>query len=185
MFALVELGIFEVPGSGTLILPSVLARTTLIERGVIQIDDGAERAAGRITVAPATATPPQSGAPRRTSLSEDEFFELIEQTHRGSARLLREFLTAAADHGLYPDVQGTMNLRHDAPEGRPFNLASIHKELTVNTGPASWTPTGATDRLQPAREYNERLAELIGGEVAVVQEGECKLKKDGKTPMAD
>ena len=43
-FALVELGIFETPQKATrLVVPSVLAKTVLIERGVVRLENNAIR----------------------------------------------------------------------------------------------------------------------------------------------
>jgi len=42
-FALIELAVYEAPLAGIrIVTPSVLAQTALIERGVVQIEDGAD-----------------------------------------------------------------------------------------------------------------------------------------------
>jgi hypothetical protein len=183
VFALVELGVFEAPAPGArLILPSVLAQTTLIERGVVHIEERAHPPlAGRIVVAPAVSQPPKAPTRRAVGLSEDEFLELVDQNHPGSAQLLRQFLDEAVGHGIYPDVQRGMSLKYDAGEEGTLNVAVINKDLELETWAASYTPPGATHRGKAGRRYVERLAELIGGEAPFVQDGH-KLKKGGHLP---
>ncbi|MDF1587427.1 hypothetical protein [Marinimicrococcus flavescens] len=153
VFSLVELGIFTAPeNNGHVVVPSVLARTVLIERGVVTIDENT----GHIIVK-ASPTPSSHGS----SLSEDAFYEIIERKQPGSSAHLRGFIDRAMLLNFYPDVQGSLNLKHDAPTGAPFNLASIRKDLTVNTGPSSWF-----GRTEIALEYNRTLAQAIGGRIA-------------------
>jgi hypothetical protein len=158
VFALIELGVYETPVAGVrLINPSILAQTTLIERGVVQVDDGAGSAVPRILVQPPATIGSRTGKARGMSLGEDEFFELLEEK-TGRAAALKDFLERAESHGIYPEVLGGLNLKHSSPRGQPFNLGTITKGGVVDTGPATWW-----DRSQIGRAYNETLAELIGG----------------------
>src|SRR5690606_32910926 len=69
VFALIELGVFETPISGVrLVLPSVLAQTTLIERGVIRLDERLMRGDAAIRVSSPTVSEPQTGKSRALSL---------------------------------------------------------------------------------------------------------------------
>jgi hypothetical protein len=180
VFALVELCIYETPIPGArLILPSVLAQTTLIERGVVQIDERAE-ALGRIMVAADTPQPTHAVGRSALGLSEDEFLEIVDRNSPGAGQLLRSFLDEAADHGFYPDVKGTMTLKHDAPDGGAFNLAMIRKNLMFDTMPG-YTPKGAANRSEAGQRYVERLAELIGGEAKASRDG-YTLRKHGRFP---
>jgi nucleotide-binding universal stress UspA family protein len=163
VFALVELGVYEVPSPGVrLVCPSVLAQTTLIERGVVQIDD---QASG-ILIRPPAVTGPRTQSARRIGLSEDEFYEILERNEPGMAALLKDFRARAEAHGIYPEVLGGLNLKHSSPSGQPFNLGVVTKSGKLDTGFA-----GYWERAQPGRTYNETLARLIGGRVKELGNG--------------
>jgi hypothetical protein len=90
VFVLVELGIHETPISGIrLVYPSVLAQTTLIERGVIQIDDRATGGGATISVSPPAVSGPRTSKARGMNLGEDEFYELLDQREPGIAAVLK------------------------------------------------------------------------------------------------
>jgi hypothetical protein len=166
VFALVELSVYEAPVSGVrLVHPSILAQTTLIERGVVQIDDQASKGA-RISVRPPADSWPQAGKARRMSLGEDEFYELLDQRQPGMAASLKDFLARAEAHGIYPELLGGLSLKRSSPSGQPLNLGTITKGGIVDTAPATWW-----DRTQAGKAYNETLAELIGGRVTQFNEG--------------
>ena len=178
VFALVELAVYETPVPGArLIYPSVLAQTTLIERGVVRIEDGGSSDAVRI-LAPAVSTPAATAArPAGVGLGEDEFYEVLDQSRPGLARLLREFLARAAAHGVYPDVQRGLNLKHPSPTGQPLNLGTVRKSGHLDTGPATWW-----DRAGPGQVYAETLAALIGGTIKVEGNQSVLRTATGKTP---
>jgi hypothetical protein len=176
-FALVELGIFETPQKAVrLIVPSVLAQTVLIERGVVRLQDNAIR----IEAERSADTPLAPGARRRAvSIGEDEFYELLAQRDPDAPGLLRRFLEKADRIGVYVDRQGGLNLKHEGAGDRPLNLGTIRKDGYLDTGPASWR-----GRLIEATAYNEALAAAIGGKVGLMKQNqECALRTaDDKTP---
>ncbi len=179
VFALIELGIYTVPGTDArLINPSVLAQTTLIERGVVRIEDGGP---GVVRIL-APAVPPSAGAPvspAGVGIGADEFFEILDQQQPGAAHMLQGFLARADAHGLYPDFQGGLNLKHPSPKGHPLNLGTISKTGFLDTSPATWW-----DRGPPGRVYNETLAGLIGGHVKEQKTAQQSVLRTaaGKTP---
>jgi hypothetical protein len=177
-FALVELGVFETPQKTTrLVIPSVLAKTVLIERGVVQLDnDGIRIEAERSS----SEVPAGAGARRRAvSIGEDEFYELLAQRDPGAPVLLRRFLEKADQIGVYVDRQSGLNLKHEGAGERPLNLGTIRKDGYLDTGPASWW-----GRLSEANAYNAALAGAIGGKIGLMKQGkECALRTaDDKTP---
>lgn len=176
-FALVELGVYATPTEGIrLVMPSVLAKTVLIERGVVRLDHENIR-----IEAPPTPRQPASGAtPRRAvSIGEDEFYEILADRDAVAPQLLRNFLERADQLGIYVDRQAGLNLKHEGGGGRPLNLGTVRKDGYLDTGPASWW-----GRLPEAKLYNASLAEAIGGKVGSVQNGEqCALRTAAdKTP---
>jgi hypothetical protein len=179
-FALIELAVYEAPQAGVrIVTPSVLARTALIERGVVQIEDGVD-GGRRIVVREPAATVANTSRERSFGIGEDEFFEILEQRAPGSPALVKSFLAKAEKLGIYADLQGGLNLKHAPPDGssHPLNLGTIDKGGLLDTGPASWW-----ERNRTARHYNEHLASLIGGLVREFNKGENALRTAaGKMP---
>jgi hypothetical protein len=172
VFVLVELGIYEAPISGVrLVCPSVLAQTTLIERGVIQIDDKATGGGAIISVSPPAVSGLRTSKARGMNLGEDEFYELLDQREPGIAAVLKKFLARAEEHGIYPEVLGGLNLKHSSPRGHPLNLGTITKGGIVDTAPATWW-----DRTQVGKVYNETLAQIIGGRMSESKEGHSAVR---------
>jgi hypothetical protein len=177
-FALVELAVYESPIDGIkLVVPSVLAQTTLIERGVVQINDENRR----VTIeAPATSINSSTVAPRRAvSIGEDEFYEILSQRDPAWPTLLKDFLERAEKLGLYAERKAGLNLKHPSPEGQPLNLGTISKDGFVETSPSTWW-----ERTDLGRKYNQTLANAIGGFVGDIKQGkESALRTSaGKTP---
>ncbi len=178
-FALVELAVFQTPASSVrLVVPSVLAKTILIERGVVRLDD--ENTRVRIDPPDNAKVGTAVITPRRgVSIGEDEFYEILGQRDPQAPALLKNFLDLAAGLGVYVDRQAGLNLKHEGAGPRPLNLATISKAGFVDTGPASWW-----GRVEPATAYNQLLADAIQGRIGDVKDGEqCALRTSaGKTP---
>ncbi len=176
-FALVELGVFEAPQKSVrLIVPSVLAKTVLIERGVVRLQSDAIRIEAERTL----DSPIAAQARRRAvSIGEDEFYELLAQRDPEAPELLRRFLEKADRIGVYVDRQAGLNLKHEGPGERPLNLGTIRKDGYLDTGPASWW-----GQLKEANTYNAVLASAIGGKIGIMKQGEeCALRTaTDKTP---
>jgi hypothetical protein len=176
-FALVELGVFETPQTAIrLIIPSVLAKTMLIERGVVRLENGAIR----IEAERSSETTVAAGARRRAvSIGEDEFYELLAQRDPDAPGLLRLFLEKADRIGVYVDRQAGLNLKHEGAVDRPLNLGTIRKDGYLDTGPAAWW-----GRVNEAYAYNAALAGAIGGKVGPMKQDQgCALRTaDDKTP---
>ncbi|KQT92638.1 hypothetical protein [Rhizobium sp. Leaf453] len=174
-FALVELGVYEAPDGIRLVVPSVLAKTVLIERGVVRLDHDS------IRIEPVRAAPAQLVAsPRRAvSIGEDEFYELLAQKDPEAPELLRRFLERTDRIGVYVDRQAGLNLKHEGAGDRPLNLGVVRKDGFLDTGPASWWR-----RLPEAERYNQTLATAIGGKIGSMKAGsECVLRTaNDKTP---
>jgi hypothetical protein len=152
-FALVELAVYETPANGTrLVVPSVLAQTVLLERGVVRIEGD------RLTVEPPTSGSAKQPTGRRMGIDEDEFFELLGQRDTRLPEVLKTFLAKAEAFGVYADMQSGLNLKHASPTEHPLNMGTISKAGFVDTGPSTWFGREAV-----GRPYSESLARLIGG----------------------
>lgn len=121
--AFVDIALFETPDGKFIAQPRVLTKTTIIDRGTVTLQDG------RLVITPpaATATDP-TGAGRKTSITEEKFFELMELAFPGITPRLRAFLEAASACDIYPDF-GTesMILRWSPEGGRDWNFGIISK----------------------------------------------------------
>lgn len=178
-FALVELGVFEAPETDVrVVVPSVLAKTVLIERGVVRLDNAS------IRIEPVRVSPAQAaGAPRRAvSIGEDEFYEILAQKDAAAPEILRQFLEKADRLGVYVDRQAGLNLKHAGASNRPLNLCTVRKDGSLDTAPASWW-----GRFPEAEAYNATLAQAIGGRIGAYKVGTedawCALRTaNDKTP---
>lgn len=173
-FAIVELAVYETPRIGVrLVVPSVLAKTALIERGVIRIQDDAQSRAQVVVEPP----PPGPGTrpPRPITLSEDDFFELLGQRDAALPGVLKSFVAKAESIRVFAEVQASLSLKYRLQSGRTVNLGVINKNGTVDFGYSS-----AGD-LKSRRIYNERLAALIGGKVLENKSGLSWVKTAANT----
>ncbi len=106
--ALVDLSVWVLPEGGRLVVPRIPMRTTLIERGVVKIEDGV-----------ATVKPPPEPDPRPgrraygTTLSEISFYEKV-RVDAARKHELREFVAGLSDFGVAPRMERlSMNLERD------------------------------------------------------------------------
>jgi hypothetical protein len=155
-FALVELATWRSPSGDILAVPSTLARTVMIERGVVRVQEGV----AIVHPVPAEA---QSGP---QSISSADFWEKLAERDPALPGAVRSLLTALEPLGVYPDLKASLNLKVDlADRDKPVNLGYITKGGQFWTNPASWN---IPERVW--RPYFEALAAMIGGEVVVGSE---------------
>jgi len=168
-FSLVQMALFDLPGSGVLVQPSVLLKTLEVERSVVRLEEG------RVAVrAPdASREPPRSEAspaskPRRRTVSLQVFLEQLAQAEEADAEVaarLKAFLDRATDLGLNVGFgTGTVILRFERA-GVDMNFGSFRTNGTFdNRGAANVKgPNGEPIGMA----YLEGLAELFGGFVVM------------------
>lgn len=148
-FALVELGVWQ-DGSGELVvLPSTLAQTVMIERGILRFEGG---------IPHITALPMQQQPAKAESISEAMFFEVLAKIDPDLPTALRAFLAMLEPLGVYPDLKASLNLKVDLPyASRPTNFGYISKNAQIWTHPLVSTAPRAI-----ALAYNQRLADVAG-----------------------
>lgn len=150
-FALVELCTWQNATGDILAVPSTLARTVMIERGIVRVEDGVA------TVHPIPAAA-QRGA---QSISSADFWDEMAKRDPSLPTAIQSFLSALEPLGVYPDLKASLNLKLDlADQDKPINLGFIMKNGTFWPNPASSTLPEAI-----WRQYFESLAEMIGGTV--------------------
>ena len=168
-FALVELALYRASDDSILVVPSILAKTHMIERAVVRIIDDT----GRLAV---EKVPAQETAPKPRGLTELKFDEEMEKRQPGLARHIRDFIVSLEPMGVYAEMLGSLNLKVEVGRERPANLGFIQKNGQV------WTSSLALAMPQePSLRYNEELARHIGGKVAYASERELYVSTNGKS----
>jgi len=167
-FALVELATWRNPASGDLlVVPDVLARTVMIERGIVRLTDGAMQ----VQSAPSSTT----GSAKPTTLSDEMFYEELAKKAPAMPAQLRVFLERVEPLGVYADLKASLNLKADLPDmGKPVNFGYVTKTGKFWTDPMSWLVPADV-----AATYNQELADAIGGVIATTPSGTSYLSTNG------
>ncbi len=151
-FALVELATWRNNGTGDILaVPSTLAKTVMIERGIVRIDQGA------VTISPI----PKEAQSGPQSISMSDFWDKMALRASGLPAAIRSFLVALEPLGVYPDLKASLNIKVDlADREKPINFGYIQKN-------GQFWPSPATASLPELvwKPYFETLASLVGGTV--------------------
>lgn len=169
-FALIELALWQDHSDGAILaVPSTLARTEMIHRGVVTVIDGR-----------ATVTAPAESEVRGSSISEETFFEALAKRDPAWPAQIESFLKQVEPLGVYPEFKASLNLKADiAGYDKPLNFGYITRSGKLWTDALSWFAGSPV-----ARRYNETLAQLIGGRVATYPNGNVYLSTNGKSAPA-
>jgi len=165
-FGLVELGIFKIPHSEQYIIqPRILARTYTVERAVIRAE-GVQISIGQ----PERKEVTHNVSGRRTSISEEQFYEQLSEYNQKAAEELKSFIDDLTNLNVTPAYgSSSLNLRWFPAEDLKMNFGSIYKTGTVDTGPSNWIPD-RMGKISIGHNYQKRLSAIIPG--AYVQEHE-------------
>lgn len=172
-FALVELATWQDPATGNLVvLPGTLARTIMIERGILRFE-GSQ---------PVIEAVPAAGHAKPKTLTEEMFMEALAKQDARLPAAVRAFLEMIEPLGVAPEYLASLNLKVDLPfHERPTNFGYITKSGRFGSHPFSWTAPRATALL-----YNEGLQDLIGGRIVETSSGSIYLSTNGSsTPGID
>jgi hypothetical protein len=155
--AFVEIALFEAPG-GYIAQPRVLARTTNIDRGIVTLDEG------RIVIGPSSAgLKSDSNSGRRTTITQEHYFEQIEKEFPGISQRLNAFLDDLATYNVSAEF-GTesMILRWRPDNGKDWNLGTISKHgsvwLDLMGGRAN-----SEGLLELHQQFLQKLVDLVPG----------------------
>lgn len=174
-FALVEMAVFHLPdGKGFLVHPRTLARTRMIERGIVRIDD--QRV--KVTLAPPSEARTSAVA---VNITEDQFFDAMKTIREDVPERLKAFLASLDKLDVYPEFLRTLILRWDAPNGESINLGYIHRDGAVWTDASNWkAPHDLSHR------YNEELAAALGLDVEKIKlKDNWHIRYKGHAPRID
>jgi hypothetical protein len=155
--AFIEIALFKAPG-GYIAQPRVLARTTNIDRGIVTLDDG------QITIRPSsTAAEPAKGGLRRTTITQEHYFEQVEKDFSGLSSKLNSLVDNLSTCNVQTEF-GTesMILRWNPDNGRSWNLGNISKRGLVwfdNLG----AQAASAGLLELHKQLLRTLAELVPG----------------------
>jgi hypothetical protein len=154
--AFVELAIFSLPNGGYVVQPRVLARTTLIDRGVVYIDNGR----AKVTAHEAT---PLGETTRRTTITQERFFEELEHTFKGITPQIEQLFTSLAQVDVVQDfVTASLVLRWRTGDGGNWNFGTITRR-----GEIWFDYLGQQSRsiglIAAHHRYLRRIAESIPG----------------------
>ena len=178
-FALVELAIYDSPQSGVrIVVPSVLAETVLIERGVVRLENSTAQNIRIDSVEPTRSF--SAGRAKRIGLSEDEFYERLRLAQPDLPAKVKSFVEDVSEFDVYTEFRGALNLKHTSVEGQPLNLGVITKEGHLDTEPSTWW-----ERRPFGDAYNSTLATAIGGVVKISEDGQRSSVRTtaGKMPQ--
>jgi len=173
-FALVELAVFRLPvEGGFLVAPRTLAKTQMIERGIVRVDDQRVRVdlvrpdSKAVTVAP--------------SISAEQFFDDMRAIRKDIPDKLKGFLAGIARFDVYPDFRKSLVIRWNSPNGTPVTLGCIYRDGQV------WTDgVNLAVPLDLAHRYNEKLAEAVGVDVErTIMQPSWHIRRAGKVPRID
>ncbi|MCZ8173019.1 MAG: hypothetical protein O9272_14895 [Brevundimonas sp.] len=150
-FALVELATWQTNDGSILAIPSTLAKTIMIERGIVRIENG---------IANVDPIPPEAKA-RAQSISMGDFMAEMAERDPKLPDAINTLIDALKPLGVYPELKQTLNLKVDLPElDKPLNFGYIDKQGKFWSNPAAWNTPEAI-----WRPYFETLSALIGGHV--------------------
>jgi len=159
-FALIELALFRCNGE-TLVLPRTLARTEMISRGIIVIDDQRVQVTTLQATAQTTTESASTNAKPAASITEEQFYEAMASLRSDMPDRLKIFIARLEPLGVYPEFRGALNFKWDPPEGRTINLGYLARNGQLWTEPVY--SNGVPEDL--ARSYTEGLASALKGQV--------------------
>ena len=170
-FALVELSIFQgASKDDLLVVPNTLAKTCMIERGIVRIDDQ------RSEVVSVPAQPTTTGEASPLSITSEQFYEAMRERNADIPAKLQAFIGKLSAIGVYPEFRRSLNFKWDTPTGKTINLGYVLRSGVLWTDATSW------DNPSLVKVYMEGLAEQFGGAIVSRESGSVYVVVDGKAP---
>jgi len=152
--AMVQLSLWRLPNSenSLLLQPRVLMRTVQIERPIFRVEESFN---SRV---PETTIP----APRRTSITEETFYDSLASVDPTLPDRLKSFLAEVQPLGVLSEMASRSLMLRLLPDGQTrFNLASITPDGFVETGYCGWWGPNDLNRPGLSHSYLGRLASLL------------------------
>ena len=158
---MVDLSIWRDGDGRLLVLPRIPLHTLLVERGVVTI-----RPSGEVKVQPPNdqVASKHSASPRTFTISEQEYFDQLDQRRPGLVAQLRAFLAEVSNLGIVPEFRKSLVLRWNASPDFDASPGFI------DTGGLVWLSSGwgsakRLGRPQAGENYLSSVASIVGGHV--------------------
>lgn len=152
-FALVELAAWRNRKTTDIFMvPTTLARTVMIERGIVRLMQGV------MTVEPT----PKKAQPHAQSISMEEFWEAMAKRSSGLPDAINSFLAALEPYGVYTELKAALNIKIDIPEcDKTVGFGYIGRNGQFWPHLPSWVPEHIW------KPYFEGIAEMVDGKVTI------------------
>jgi hypothetical protein len=152
-FALVEQSLYKLnhnERSSILIQPRIIAKTVEVERAVIKIEGDATKIRASLS-SPDKKAAKTGSASRRGTITEQVFFEEIEEEFPGLSEQLKMLFQSAEQRGLLLDA-GSSAMMIKSPD-KQFNFLAFQRDGTIRNYGCGSSKLG--------RAYMQKLAELF------------------------
>lgn len=168
---LMEMGIYKLPQqNGLIVIPNLIMKTTMIERGVIRFEDGIAQ------IMPPQADKKQdSTSGRSENLSDIEFFEELTRHNSASAQWLKLYLNKLEDLDVTWEVKQSLLPRFSPDGDHVFSLGYFKNKGQYIVSNVTWAleKLGLKDL---GVEYIKNIASIIpGSEIKVSDKGDLKI----------
>ena len=172
--ALVELAIFDLPGHGMVVVPSIPLQTTNVVRGIVMVEDRSGSPMPTVHIMP----PPDTARARRPSnITEMEFFAALDALRPGTSTRLLALVEKGQDIGLFIYVRKTLIIAFPTVGDR-VRLLVVDQNGHANTSYVWWLQTN-----RPITSaYLEAMADAIPG--AVVRQTEVPYIRLQDRPLS-
>jgi len=155
---LIDIAIFQAPGGGLYVQPRVIARTMNIDRGIVSVKEG-----NVVFEPPAQRSEDLLKLGRRTTISEEKFYEALTQSDPELPAALRRFIERVSDLGIETDFgQSSLVLRWRAIGYDKWNFGSVHTSGRLYTDMIDYQAR-QFGRPELSHRYQETLCALIPG----------------------
>jgi hypothetical protein len=172
--ALVELAIFDLPGHGRVVVPSIPLQTTNVVRGIVMMEDRPGLSVPTVHIMP----PPDTARSRRASnITEMEFFSALDALRRGTSTRLLALVDKGQDIRLFIYVRKTLIIAFPT-EGDRVRLLVVDQNGHASTSYVWWLQT----HRPITSAYLEAMADAIPG--ALVRQTESPYIRFPDRPLS-
>ncbi len=176
-FGIIEIRLFRLPDGSVIALPSVLAKTQIIERHVTVVTVQGENISV-LSHAPAIV----SEKLENTSLSLDGFYELMAENYPQNVLFIKDLLNRLSDLPIDPEIGSkgeTLMLKMTIPGGERLQFVYFTRETAQSWGiPFKGWKFPAWQKL--SLSYLERIASLVPEAKVQTTDAQADIKQDGK-----
>lgn len=178
-FGIVQIRLFTLPDGSVLALPDVMAKTQTIERHVtVVLTPNADAQVSEIIPAPQIV----GEKVEKTSLSLDEFYNLMAEKDPRNVAFIKELMNKLSDLSIEPEVGRTgetLMLKATIPGGERLLFAHFSPETVQFWGiPYKAWKFPAWQKLSLA--YLERVAAFVPGAKVHLSNTQAEIKQNGK-----